>query len=88
MPMMIAACCAAVLFALCAAVWLVRRRAGRWERHRGRKFRRGPSAFDARAWPDGRGAPPPDVYHRPAEIDLTDTGILPPPRQIRGRYGE
>jgi hypothetical protein len=53
-----------------------------------RPLRRGPGAFDANPWPDAPGVVPPRDLHRPADIDLTDPRILPPPREIRGRYGE
>ena len=51
-------------------------------------LRRGPGAFDARAWPPTQGHAMPGANHRPADIELTDPGILPPPREIRGQYGE
>lgn len=51
-----------------------------------RPLTRARNPFDAAAWPD-RG-PLPRGVHRPADIEITDSQILPPPRQIRGKYGE
>lgn len=44
--------------------------------------------FNAASWrAEGAGIPPVD-YHRPADIQLADARILPPPRAIRGHIGE
>ena len=67
------------------AKWFRQRRR---RRMRARPLRRGPGAFDANPWPDAPGVVPPREFHRPADIDLADPRILPPPREIRGRYGE
>lgn len=67
---------------------LQRLRRARQRRPKVRALRRGPSAFDAHAWPDAQGVIPPRGFHRPADIELADPRILPPPREIRGRYGE
>lgn len=67
------------------ARWLRRKRR---RRATARPLRRGPGAFDANPWPGAPGVVPPRDLHRPADIDLTDPRILPPPREIRGRYGE
>ena len=68
-----------------AAIWVRRRRGGRVTV---RPLRRGPGAFDANPWPDAPGVVPLREFHRPADVELTDPRILPPPREIRGRYGE
>lgn len=55
---------------------------------RTRLRREGPGAFDARAWQNAGEHLPHPGFHRPADIYLNDPGILPPPREIRGDYGE
>jgi hypothetical protein len=77
--------CAFLLLVICLRVL------GRITRARKRRARRPPlarvrSPFDAAAWP--RGGPVAGGRHRPADIVLNDTQILPPPREIRGKYGE
>lgn len=59
-----------------------RRLAFRPPRPRGRA-----SSFNAPAWQDVAGQKKTNL-HRPAEIELTKTEILPPPRRIDGRYVE
>jgi hypothetical protein len=82
----------ALVFVVCVAG--IYRKVARWFWRRGRRpvtmrpLRRGPGAFDANPWPDAPVVVPPREFHRPADIDLTDPQILPPPREIRGRYGE
>lgn len=76
-------CCVALVW-MGVVRWLRRRR----RRPTVRPLRRGPGAFDANPWPNAPGAVPPRNFHRPADIELTDPRILPPPREIRGRYGE
>lgn len=82
-----------VLASVACLAWICRaasRRFGRPQRRRvmTRALRRGPGAFNAHAWPDVPGAAPVHGFHRPADIELTDPRILPPPREIRGKYGE
>jgi hypothetical protein len=69
---------------------LIRRaRIRRAARLRGARVMRGRvGAFNAAAWPDGTGVMPRRDLQRPADIELTDPRILPPPRHIDGRYGE
>lgn len=72
--------------------WIFRRLTGLLVRKRRptriRLRREGHGAFDARAWPNtGEHLPHPGI-HRPADINLTDHRMLPPPREIRGKYGE
>jgi hypothetical protein len=47
--------------------------------------------FSARAWTvrnAGASLIRPGNYNRPADIELTDDSILPPPRDVRGINGE
>lgn len=48
--------------------------------------------FRARPWPRGNAGPiagQPGFYHRPADIELDeDAELLPPPRPVRGVFGE
>ena len=82
-----------VVASVCCLAWICRRVARRFRRPRQRRvmmrpLRRGPGAFNAHAWPDTPDAAPAQGYHRPADIELIDPRILPPPREIRGKYGE
>lgn len=82
-----------IVVALVTAVFAILRWAGtRRRRARRRRSvrlpqpRRGDGSFNAPAWRAARAAG--GNFHRPAEIELTKTEILPPPREIEGRYGE
>ena len=77
---------AAAVLMLAAGWRALRHWRGRHRARAGRPLRRARSPFDAPAWPDA--GPLPLGSHRPPEIELSDSRILPPPREIRGKYGE
>lgn len=77
----------ALLLLLLLAAVLHRRRA-RQRLRAARLPQRRKGAFQAAAWARGWAAMPPRNYHRPADVQLTDPHILPPPREVRGHIGE
>jgi len=75
-----------VLLLLSVCLRALRQMKRRRKRRAYRPKTRARNPFDVAAWPDrGRLSGP---VHRPADIDLTGSQILPPPREIRGKYGE